>query len=67
MNRPRRRLAAKREPVSFLDALLDQRIPGGCLDCDAYQYMQLVDGIYHLTISHDSTCPWLNAREGTKR
>jgi hypothetical protein len=50
-----------------LDALLDQRIPGGCQDCDAHQYMQLVDGIYHLTISHDTTCPWLNARAGVDR
>jgi len=69
MTRAERRQAAKRkpsEPVSFLDALLDQRITGGCQDCDAYQHMQLVDGVYHITISHDATCPWLNAREGRR-
>ena len=70
MNRGERRQAAKRktpEPVSFLDALLDQRILGGCQDCDAYQDVTRVDGIYRITISHDATCPWLNAREGVDR
>ena len=68
MNRAERRQAAKRttpEPVSFLAALLDQRIPGGCQDCDAYQYMQLADGIYHLAIYHDPTCPYLRSHEAT--
>jgi hypothetical protein len=69
VNRRERRQAAKRqapEPVSLLDALLDQRITGGCEDCDAYQDVTRVDGVYHVTIAHDVTCPWLNAREGTR-
>ena len=69
MNRPERRTAAKRktsEPLSLLDALLGQRITGGCEDCDAYQDVTRVDGVYHVTIAHDATCPWLAAREGTR-
>lgn len=61
MNRAERRRAAKRatpEHVSFLAGLLDHRIPGGCDDCDAYQYMQLVDGIYRIAVYHDNSCPF---------
>lgn len=66
MNRAERRQAAKRktpQPVSFLDALLDQHVPGGCADCDAYTYTQLVDGIYRMAVYHDPTCPYLTHKE----
>ncbi len=43
-------------------AVGNQRIAGGCDDCDAYQTMTKQDGIYHVTVHHDDTCPWLNAR-----
>ena len=70
MNRADRRQASQRKttaPVSFLAALLDQRIPGGCPDCDAYQELTTDgSGIYVLTVRHDDTCPFLNAREGTR-
>ena len=69
MNRPERRQAAKRktpEPVSLLDALVGHRLLGGCEDCSAYQDVTRVDGVYLITVAHDTTCPWLNAREGTR-
>ena len=69
MNRHGRRQAVQRktpEPVSLLDALVGHRLLGGCEDCSAYQDVTRVDGIYHITIAHDVTCPWLNAREGTR-
>ena len=62
--------AAKRQgapkPSSLLDALVGHRVIGGCEDCSAYQDVTRVDGIYHITIAHDATCPWLAAREGTR-
>jgi hypothetical protein len=69
MNRHGRRQAAKRktpEPGPLLDALVGHRILGGCEDCAAYQDVSRVDGIYLITVAHDATCPWLNAREGTR-
>jgi len=36
----------------------ERRIPGGCKDCNAYQTAVLSDGIYHLTVHHDPTCPY---------
>ena len=69
MNRAERRGAGKRTTpatIPFLDAVLDQRVSGGCADCDAYSFTQVVDGIYHLSIYHDDTCPFLNAREGIR-
>ena len=46
----------------------DQRIAGGCDDCDAYQTMsQTEPGVYSVTVSHDESCPWLAAREGRAR
>ena len=69
MNRAERRAAGKRTTpaaIPFLDALLDQRVAGGCPDCDAYQRVTQVDGIYHVSIYHDDTCPFLNAREGIR-
>lgn len=43
----------------------DQRVRGGCDDCDAYQTMTKLDGIFHITVHHDDYCPWLAARETT--
>ena len=56
MNRAERRAAGKRTTpaaIPFLDALLDQRVTQ-------------LDGIYHVSIYHDDTCPFLNAREGIR-
>ena len=66
-NRRRQSAKCKTEPVSLLDALVGHRLLGGCEDCSAYQDVTHVDGVYHITIAHDATCPWLNAREGTTR
>ncbi len=50
-------------PASVLDQLTGHRIPGGCDDCDAYQTMTKRDnGVFRVTVHHDDTCPWLNAR-----
>lgn len=43
-----------------LDQLCDQKLPGGCDDCNAYQRMKLVDGIYRVSVYHDDGCPYLN-------
>ena len=36
-----------------------------CPDCNAHTYLE-VDalGVYHLTVFHDDTCPWLYTRVG---
>jgi len=51
-----------------LDALLGQKIPGGCDDCDAYQTMAQADGFYILRVHHDDWCATLakhvRARQG---
>lgn len=68
MNRAERRAAGKRATpatIPFLDARLDRRYPGGCEECDAYSYTQVVDGIYHMAIYHDDSCPYLHARQAT--
>lgn len=45
--------------------LADQRLPGGCDDCDAYQTVTRAGGgLYVLTVHHDHTCPWLNRDRG---
>lgn len=46
-----------------LSALVGQRIPGGCDDCDAYQTMRRDGSVFLLTVHHDDTCPWLRTRE----
>lgn len=52
----------------MLEALPDQPIPGGCDDCDAVQRLTTDGtGIYVLTVFHDDTCPWLNARTEATR
>jgi len=69
MNRHERRRAPARktpEPVSPLDALVGHRVLGGCDDCNAYQDVTRVDGIYRITVRHDDTCPWYNARGGRR-
>jgi hypothetical protein len=34
------------------------RLPGGCLDCDAYRtFVAEAPGLYLLTVHHDETCP----------
>ena len=48
--------------ASVLDRLTGQRVPGGCDDCNAYQTVVKQDGIYVLTVHHDSTCPYYIAR-----
>ena len=52
----------------MLDALPNRPIPGGCDDCDAVQRLTTDGaGIYVLTVFHDDTCPWLNARTEATR
>ena len=70
MNRAERRAAGKRTTpaaIPFLDALLDQRVAGGCQDCDANQVMTAAGGVYVITVAHDDTCPWLRSRERNAR
>lgn len=60
-------MSNRRKPLtpvtSTLDNLAGYRLPGGCPDCAACQEVTKQDtGIYTLTVSHDGTCPWLNAR-----
>lgn len=43
-----------------LDELGGRRSPGGCPDCLAAQSLSCdTDGIYHLLVEHDPTCPRL--------
>jgi len=51
------------EIAEDLAALIGQRIPGGCDDCDAYQVMRREGAVFVITVAHDNTCPWLRARE----
>jgi hypothetical protein len=52
----------------MFEALLDQRIPGGCDDCDAYQQLTTDgSGIYLLEVFHDDSCPYLSRIEGRTR
>jgi hypothetical protein len=46
---------------SDLDALVGVEIPGACTDCDAYAVVRGrdADGIRHLAVHHDDTCPVL--------
>jgi hypothetical protein len=42
----------------------EQRIPGGCDDCDAYQTFDRSQApIYRLLVHHNPTCPWLRQHE----
>jgi hypothetical protein len=41
----------------IFDGMAGQRIPGGCDACDAYQTMGERDGIFIITVHHDSWCP----------
>jgi hypothetical protein len=51
------------------DELKDQRIPGGCDHCDAYQTMELAPpGVHVLTVHHDDDCPAMRSvRAGENR
>lgn len=41
-------------------SLTEQRIPGGCDDCDAYQQItEPHPGVFVNTIYHDDDCPTL--------
>lgn len=42
---------------SALDAMTGHRMPGGCDDCTAHQALDVVSGVYVLTVHHDDTCP----------
>ncbi|HIW29781.1 MAG TPA: hypothetical protein H9987_07185 [Candidatus Luteococcus avicola] len=58
-------MSNRRKINAHLDTLCDQPpIPGGCLDCNAEQTMTRdSNGVYHITIHHDTTCPWLASIE----
>ena len=58
----------KYSPSRTLQPLVGHRIPGGCDDCNAHQKMthDPHTGIYHLTVHHDATCPWLALHEGRR-
>lgn len=44
--------------AQVLAQLTGRRIPGGCLDCDAYQTVDTSQApVFHLTVHHDDTCP----------
>jgi len=62
VNRRQRRAEGQRgSPLpSALDAITGA---GACPDCDAdAELTRDTLGIWHLTIRHDSTCPWLSTR-----
>jgi len=45
---------------TLADQLADQRVPGGCADCAAYQTFGKEDsGVYAVRVHHDAGCPWL--------
>jgi hypothetical protein len=49
--------------TELFEAMAGRHIEGGCDDCNAYQTMMTrQDGIHVLTIHHDDTCPFLQAR-----
>jgi hypothetical protein len=51
-----------------LEALIGQRVTGGCDDCAAHQSVtKQADGIYVFTVHHDDTCPWFKARTRVSR
>lgn len=57
--RPRRRTCLD----DLAAAIGDQRIRGGCDDCDAYQTMsERSAGVFSVTVHHDESCPWLATR-----
>ena len=60
-----RRRPARRTVLDTIAASIgDQRIPGGCDDCDAFQTLtKQSDSIFSVTVHHDATCPWLASRE----
>ena len=40
--------------------LANQRVLGGCPDCDAYQtFGKEATGVYAVRVHHDVGCPWL--------
>ncbi len=44
-------------------AVGNQRLTGGCDACAAFQTMtKRDDGVFRVTVHHDDSCPWLNAR-----
>lgn len=52
-----------------IDAILakyDGKQPGGCDQCDAEQELRNDNGIWRLTIHHDSWCPVLQQHKRTK-
>jgi hypothetical protein len=54
---------------SLARLLKDQKIAGGCEDCDAYQTIEEspdCPAVAHITIHHDDTCPWLARIERTQ-
>ncbi len=62
-NRAQRRAARRTPPAVAAYASSYE-----CPDCDADSELSVDDlGIWHLTIRHDSTCPWLAAYERTTR
>lgn len=44
--------------AAALAALTGNRWPGGCEDCDAYQTISNVDGVFVLAVHHDDGCPF---------
>ena len=46
--------------TTMFAALANQRIAGGCDDCDAFQTMKTEEGVHFIRVHHDDTCPWLN-------
>lgn len=44
----------------WLDAMVGSHSAGGCSDCHAEQsFSRDDDGIYHLLVEHDPSCPTL--------
>ena len=51
-----------------LAQMAGREIPGGCMDCDAYQVVTVLDGGHSIiNIRHDDTCPTFRAMGGGDR
>jgi len=65
---PKRARRAKVEPVTdsieaLFAAVADQKIPGGCDRCDAYQVVTVLgEGVPSLVVHHTTDCPRWRSR-----
>jgi hypothetical protein len=65
MSRRRGKLSRAQAGIArTLGPLEDERIPGGCPHCNAYQTVDPVTaGVWSLVVHHDEWCPVIRERE----